>query len=116
MPIASTCFIKAQIPGTTITHLLKLYEREILIQGAGQAIIREHIVHFSGSASPVNRHARKFADYTDGRLIIQETATTFEVCLEAEYPGWKFLFDVYFTKLRDDLERELQSALANKEI
>ena len=112
MPIAATYFIKAQIPGTTIAHLLKLYEREILIQGAGQAVIRDNSVAFSGSATPQNRYARKFADYTDGRLIIRETATTFEVVLEAEYPGWKFLFDVYFTKLRDDLERELQSAVA----
>lgn len=116
MPIASTCFMKARIPGTTIAHLLKLYEREILIQGAGQAVVRDNIVHFSGNAKPVNRNARKFADYTNGRLIIDETDATFEVCLEAEYPGWKFLFDVYFTKLRDDLEKELQPTPVDKEI
>ena len=33
MPIASTYFIKAQIPGTTIDKLLQLYEREL--QNAG---------------------------------------------------------------------------------
>lgn len=33
----------------------------------------------------------------------------FEVLLEAQSPKWILLFDVYFTKLRNDLERELQS-------
>ncbi|SEW24319.1 hypothetical protein [Chitinophaga arvensicola] len=108
MPIASTSFLKARIPGASVAQLLKLYEREILTQGAGQTAIRDNMVAFSGSSQPVNRQAKKFADYTDGRLIVTETDSTFEVCLEAEYPGWKFLFDVYFTKLRDDLEKELQ--------
>jgi hypothetical protein len=31
------------------------------------------------------------------------------VFLEAESPKWIFFFDIYFTKLRNDLERELQS-------
>lgn len=46
MSVASTWFIKAQIPGTTLDRLLKLYEREILIQGAGETAIRGNVVEF----------------------------------------------------------------------
>ena len=109
MSIASTYFIKAQIPGTTIHDLLKMYEREILIQGAEQTFIRDNVVEFSGRAKPLSRYGNKFANFSEGRLIIEETATEFEVFLEAESPKWIFLFSVYFTSLRDDLERELQS-------
>jgi hypothetical protein len=86
-----------------------LYEREILIQGAGQATIKNNTVEFSGRSLPFNRYENKFAGFSEGRLIIEETETEFEVYLEAESPKWIFLFDVFFTTLRNDLERELQS-------
>ena len=109
MPIASTYFIKAQIPGTTIERLLKLYEREILIRGAEQASINGNTVAFSGSSGAFNRYGQQFAHFSDGQLIIEETETEFEVSLVAQSPKWIFLFDVFFTSLRNDLERELQS-------
>jgi hypothetical protein len=107
MPIASTYFIKAQIPGTTIDKLLRLYEREILIQGAGQTRIKDNAVEFSGGFV-LNRYGNKFANFSNGRLVIEETDTDLKVYLEADRPRWISLFDVYFIKLRDDLERELQ--------
>jgi len=109
MPIASTYFIKSQIPDTTMDQLLKMYEREILIQGAGQTAIRGNVVEFSGSTPLFNRYENKFAGFSEGRLIIEETETEFEVFLEAESPKWIIFFDIYFTKLRNDLEMELQS-------
>jgi hypothetical protein len=109
MSIATTYFIKAQIPGVAIDRLLKMYEREILIQGARQTAITGNTVEFSDTAAIVNRYARHFAGFVDGRLIIEETASEFEVSLEAESPKWILLFDVFFTTLRNDLERELQS-------
>ena len=108
MAIASTYFIKAQIPTATIDRLLNLYKREILIQGADEAVIVNNAVAFSGG-SPLRRYGNKFANFTEGRLIIEETETEFEIFLEADHPKWIFLFDVYFKTLRDDLERELQS-------
>ena len=42
-------------------------------------------------------------------MIIEETEMKYEVFLEADRPKWVFLFDVYFTKLRDNLERELKT-------
>lgn len=108
MSIASTYFIKAQIPGVGLSRLLELYQREILIQGAGQAYIRGNIVEFSGG-SWLRRYGNKFGGFTDGRLIIEESASEFEVYLEAKRPKWILFFDVYFTSLRNDLERELQS-------
>lgn len=108
MSIASTYFIKAQIPTATIDRLLNLYKREILIQGADEAIIVNNVIEFSGG-SLFRAHGNKFANFSEGRLIIEETETEFEIFLEAEHPKWILLFDVYFITLRDDLERELQS-------
>jgi len=109
MSIASTYFIKGQIPGVDLDKLLELYKREILIQGAGQAWIRENMIEFSGG-SMFRRNGSWFAGFTDGRLIIEETESEFEVYVEAKRPKWVLFFSVYFTKLRNDLERELQSA------
>ncbi|MHA4812559.1 hypothetical protein ACX0G9_30985 [Flavitalea flava] len=108
MTIASTYFIKAQIPTATIGRLLNLYKREILIQGAADAVIIDNIVEFSGG-SQARKYGNKFADFSGGRLIIEETETEFEINLEAHFPKWILLFDVYFISLRDNLERELQS-------
>lgn len=108
MAIASTYFIKAQIPGADIGRLLELYEREILEQGAGETAIRENMVEFSGTAAHTGQYGRKFAGFSEGQLIIEETETTFEVRLEAGHPKWMPLFDVYFETVRNDLERELQ--------
>ena len=108
MALASTYFIKAQIPGATIGQLLDLYRREILIQGADEAVIVGNMVEFSGG-SPIRKYGNKFANFSEGKLIIEETETEFEVFLEAEHPKWIFLFDVYFITLRNDLERELQA-------
>jgi hypothetical protein len=99
MSIASTYFIKAQVPSATIQRLLRLYEREILIQGAGQAVIKGNSVEFSGGSKLLNRYGNKFAGFSDGLLIIKETEMEFEVYLEADHPKWIFLFDVYFEKL-----------------
>jgi len=66
------------------------------------------VVKFSGG-SPLRRYGNKFANFSEGQLIIEETETEFEIFLEAEHPKWILLFDVYFITLRDDLERELQS-------
>ena len=107
MSISTTYFIKAQIPGTDITHLLELYKREILIQGAGYAEINRNVVEFSGG-SRIGRHGNKFVGFSQGQLIIEETVSEFEVYLEADSPRWILLFDIYFTKLRNDLEREIQ--------
>jgi len=107
MSIATTYFIKAQIPGADINQLLDLYKREILIQGAEYAQINGNIVEFSGGSS-IRKYGNKFAGFSQGQLIIEETDTEFEVYLEADSPKWILLFDVYFTKLRNDLERELQ--------
>jgi hypothetical protein len=111
MSIASTYFIKAQLPGTTINDLLKLYEREILIRGAGQTAINDNTVEFSGNSGILSwyGHGQEFAHFSEGRLVIEETETTFEVYLEAKSPKWILLFDVFFTSLRNDMERELQS-------
>ena len=109
MPIATTYFIKAQIPSATLTDLLRLYERSILEQGANYTFITGNTVEFDGTAPFTHRYGRKFAGFSDGRLVIEETDTTYEVILEAESPSWILLFDVYFTTLRDDIERELQS-------
>lgn len=108
MAIASTYFIKAQIPTATIDRLLNLYKREILIQGADEAVIVNNVVEFSGG-SPLRKYGNKFANFSEGRLIVEETETEFQIFLEAEHPKWIFLFNVYFVKLRDDLERELQA-------
>ena|ERR1700754_4141172 len=108
MSIASTYFIKAQTPKATLDRLLSLYEREIRIQGAEQTTITGNAIEFSGG-SPTRRYGNKFANFSEGRLIIEETETEFLVYLEARRPKWILLFDVYFTKLRDDLERELQA-------
>jgi len=107
MSIATTYFIKAQIPGADITRLLELYKREILIQGAEYAEINGNVVEFSGGSS-TRKFGNKFAGFSQGQLIIEETESEFEVYLEADSPKWILLFDVYFTKLRNDLERELQ--------
>lgn len=107
MSIASTYFIKAQIPGIDIVRLLELYKREILIQGAGYADINNNVVEFSGG-SITGRRGNKFAGFSQGQLIIEETASEFEVYLEADSPKWLLLFGVYFTKLRNDLEKEIQ--------
>ena len=110
MSLASTYFIKAQIPGITLHDLLTLYQREILIGGAGFTAIVENKVAFSGATddySPRHRGGR-FSGFTNGLLIIEESETEFEVYLEADSPKFLLLFDVFFTTLRDDLERELQ--------
>lgn len=107
MSIATTYFIKAQIPETDITDLLALYKCEILIQGASSAQINGNVVEFSGGAR-LGRHGAKFAGFSQGQLIIEETVSAFEVYLEADSPKWILLFSVYFTKLRNDLEREIQ--------
>ena len=110
MSLASTYFIKAQIPGITLHDLLTLYQREILIGGAGFTAIVENKVAFSGTADDVSfrRRRGRFSDFTNGLLIIEESETEFEVYLEADSPKFLLLFDVFFTTLRDDLERELQ--------
>jgi hypothetical protein len=109
MALASTYFIKGQIPGVERERLLEIYKREILIQGAGSANIRDNVVEFSGGSSLFSRYGNKFAGFTNGRLIVDETEAEFEVYLEAKWPKWKFFFDVYFTTLRNDIERELQA-------
>src|SRR5689334_11063182 len=103
MSIASTYFIKAQIPRVDINRLLDLYKREILIQGAEYAEINGNVVEFSGGSS-IRKYGNKFAGFTQGQLVIEETESEFEVYLEADSPKWILLFDVYFTKLRNDLE------------
>ena len=108
MSIATTYFIKGQIPNATIDDLLRLYNLAILEQGAGESVIRENRVEFEGRAW-LSTRSRKFASFRQGTLTIEETDTTFEVTLEAQWPRWVPLFDVYFTYLRDDIERELQS-------
>jgi len=108
MPIATTYFIKAQLPGADVNRLLELYKREILIGGAAYAEIVGNTVEFSGGSS-LRKYGNKFAGFPQGQLIIEEIESAFEVYLEAESPKWIFLFDVYFTKLRSDLERELQT-------
>jgi hypothetical protein len=112
MPIATTYFIKAQIPGTDVHRLLKVYLREIMIQGAESATIRGNTVEFSGGSGSSRAYRSKFAGFTAGRLIIEETESEFEIVLEADSPKWILLFDVYFTTLRNDIERELQSGTA----
>jgi hypothetical protein len=106
MSIATTYFIKAQISGVDINRLLELYKREILIQGANSAEIIGNRVEFSGGSSL--KYGNKFAGFTNGQLNIEESDSEFEVYLEADHPKWLLLFDVYFEKLRNDLERELQ--------
>jgi len=107
MSIATTYFIKAQIPRADINRLLELYKREILFKGAGYAQINGNVVEFSGGSS-IRKYGNKFTGFSQGRLVIEETVSEFEVYLEADSPKWILLFDVYFTKLRNDLERELQ--------
>jgi hypothetical protein len=109
MSLAETYFIKSQLPPTTINHLLRLYERAIIEQGAGHTRIVDNTVEFSDNAFITHRFGRKFAGFADGRLIIQETDSTFDVSLDATSPTWIPLFDVYFITLRDNIERELQS-------
>jgi len=113
MSIATTYFIKGQIPGVDINRILELYKREILIQGAEYAAISGNSVEFYGRAG-LHNHGNNFAGFSEGQLIIEETESEFEVFLEAESPRWILLFDVYFTKLRNDLERELQSGNCTK--
>ena len=107
MSIATTYFIKAQIPEAAINHLLELYKREILIQGAEYAQINGNVVEFSGGSS-IRKYGNKFAGFSQGQLVIEETESEFKVYLEADSLKWILLFDVYFTKLRNDLESELQ--------
>ncbi|MCW3467039.1 hypothetical protein [Chitinophaga nivalis] len=109
MPIASTSFIKGQIPGTTQAQLLSLYQREILFGGAGEAHIRDNTVTFSGCAANGSQQIGKFSNFDEGRLIINETDTSFLVSLEADNFEKIFLFSFFFTKLKEDLERELQA-------
>lgn len=110
MSLAETYFIKSQLPSTTIHDLLRLYERAIIEQGAGHTQIVDNTVEFSENALITHRFGRKFAGFSDGRLIIHETDTTFDVSLDAASPTWIPLFDVYFITLRDNIERELQSS------
>ena len=110
MPLASTYFIKGQIPNATIHDLLRLYNLAIQEQGAGDTSVLKDRVEFEGRAWLTTSFGRKFAGFRNGSLIIEETETTFEVSLEASWPRWIPLFSVYFTRLRDDIERELQSA------
>ncbi|WP_343744884.1 hypothetical protein [Chitinophaga sp.] len=107
MPVATTYFIKAQIPGVTLDQLLTLYGREIRLGGADEAYIEDNMVRFSGAAFRVGRHRGKFADFTDGRLIIEETPTEYLVSLEASWPKTIPLFSVFFTNLRNKLEQEI---------
>ncbi|MBC9913006.1 hypothetical protein ICL55_21385 [Chitinophaga varians] len=107
MPIATSYFIKAQIPGTTLEQLLLLYKREIRIGGADEVYIENNMVRFSGTAFRIGRHPGKFADFTDGKLIITETSTEYLVSLEASWPKTIMLFSVFFTNLRNNLEQEL---------
>lgn len=109
MPIASTYFIKAQLSSATSNGLLRLYERAIIEQGAGYAQIVANTVEFGDTASLTQGFGRKFAGFSDGRLTVDETDTTFEITLDAISPTWIPLFDVYFITLRDNIERELQS-------
>jgi hypothetical protein len=109
MPIATTYFLKGQIPNATIDDLLRLYNLAILEQGAGKTSIRENSVEFEGRSWFSPRSGRKFSGFRGGLLTIEETPTTFEVTLEAQWPLWVPLFDVYFESLRNDIERELQS-------
>jgi len=109
MALAFTYFIKEQIHGVNLRQLLEIYKREILIQGAGSAFIRANTIEFSGGSSFFSRYGNKFAGFTNGQLIIEETDSEFEVYLEAKWPKWKLFFDVYFTTLRNNIERELQA-------
>jgi hypothetical protein len=56
--------------------LLTLYKREILIQGAAEAVIVGNAIEFSRGSS-LRRYGNKFANFSDGRLIIEETETEF---------------------------------------
>lgn len=107
MPIATTYFIKAQIPGTTLDQLLNLYKREIHIGGAEEVYIEDNIVRFSGPNLWEGRHRGKFVGFKDGKLIITETSTEYLVSLEASWPKAIMLFSVFFTNLRNNLEQEL---------
>ena len=116
MSLAETYFIKAQLPSTTTNDLLRLYERAITEQGAGYAQIVANTVEFGDDAFITHRFGKKFAGFSDGRLTIEETDTTFEIRLEAASPTWIPLFDVYFITLRDNIERELQSNNINPSV
>jgi hypothetical protein len=109
MSLAYAYFIKAQLPSTTTNDLLRLYEQAIIEQGGGYTQIVGNTVEFGETTSIIHQFGRKFAGFSDGRLTIEETDTTFEVTLDAASPSWIPLFDVYFITLRDNIERELQS-------
>jgi hypothetical protein len=108
MSLAETYFIKAQLPTTTTTDLLRLYEQAIIEQGAGYTQIVDNTVEFGDNAFITHGFGKKFAGFADGRLTIEETDTTFEIRLDAASPTWIPLFDVYFITLRDNIEKELQ--------
>lgn len=108
----STYFIKAQIPGTTLQDLLKLYLREIINGGAGLAKIVDNTIQFSDNPDEIGLPRRKgsngsFSGFSSAELIMEETDTDYEVYLEG-HGRLGLLYDVGFTTLRNTLEQELQ--------
>jgi hypothetical protein len=112
----TTYFIKAQTPGINVHKLLDLYKRELNTQGIKNITEDGNVLYFVNDDSEIlfNRFDRRFSDFSEGKIGIEDNDTEFLAYMEATPTNFmsgltaKVSFPVYFTALRNDIERELQ--------
>lgn len=82
----STCFIKGQIPDTSVFELLQLYKQELENQSISKIEIRENSLTFSNNIFKIvtNRYANKFSSFTSGQINIEDNGSEYLVGFEAD--------------------------------
>ena len=80
------------------------------IEGAEITSIDQSEICFEDESFFPSKWKGKFAGVRNGRITIYENPETYEVVLNMDRPRWKS-FDLYFTRLRNNIEREFQNGV-----
>lgn len=82
---SSTYFIKAQVPGLTIAHLLNFYKRELHLQQVSDVHVTGNRIDFTNNNFKlvIDRYANKFSSFSSGHIIINDEDDKFVIRLHA---------------------------------